>query len=109
MKVFISQPIKGKSYDEVMVARNNAIYNLLDKFPNKNLKIIESFIPAMYYDANNNPIVGLGTCIGLMGDADLVYMCKGWEESRGCSIERRVAIDYDIPIIYEDNSPPTIN
>ena len=101
MKVFISQPIKGKSYEDIIQSRNNAIFNLVEKFPDEDLKIIESFIPAMYYDANNNPIVGLGTCIGLMGDADLVYMCKGWEESRGCSIERRVAIDYEIPVIYE--------
>ena len=101
MKVFISQPIRGKNYDDIMRSRNGAIFNLTEKFPDEDLKIIESFIPAMYYDANNNPIVGLGTCIGLMGDADLVYMCKGWEESRGCSIERRVAIDYEIPIIYE--------
>lgn len=100
-KVFISQPIRGKTYDEVMQIRNNAISQLNELYPSEDLKIIESFIPAMYYDANNNPVVGLGTCISLMGDADLVYICKNWEENRGCTIERRVALLYDIPIIYE--------
>lgn len=100
-RVFISQPIKGKSYDEVIKVRTNASFYLKKLYPDEEIKIIESFIPAMYYDANNNPIVGLGTCISLMGNADLVYICKGWEESRGCSIERRVALDYNIPIIYE--------
>lgn len=101
-RVFISQPIKGKSYDEVRNVRNNAVYKLTELYPSEDLTIIDSFIPAMYYDANNNPIVGLGTCISLMGDADLVYMCKGWELARGCTIERRVAILYNIPIIYEE-------
>lgn len=92
-----------------MKVREIAQNKLQTLFSDEGISIIDSFIPAMYFDKNNNPIVGLGTCITLMGNADLVYMCKGWEESRGCSIERRVAIDYDIPIIYEDNSPPTTN
>ena len=101
MKIFISQPIKGNNYEEVLAVRAAAQEKLSKKFPNEEIKIIESFIPAMYFDKNNNPIVGLGTCITLMGDADYVYMAKGWEESRGCSIERRVAILYGVPIIYE--------
>ena len=101
MKVFISQPIKGKSYEDVIKMREAARNKLQVRFPDEEISIIDSFIPAMYFDKNNNPIVGLGTCITLMGNADLVYICKGWEESRGCSIERRVAICYEIPIIYE--------
>jgi hypothetical protein len=108
-RVFISCPIKGKQYEEVLEMRRVAQEKLQQRFLDEEISIIDSFIPAMYFDKNNNPIIGLGTCITLMGNADLVYMCKGWEESRGCSIERRVAIDYDIPIIYEDNSSPITN
>ena len=101
MKVFISQPIKGRTYEEVIKVREDAKTILQAKFPNEEISLIDSFIPAMYFDKNNNPIVGLGTCITLMGGADCIYICDGWEESRGCCIERRVAINYNIPIIYE--------
>lgn len=100
--IFVSQPIKGRPYEEVLRVRQEASFKLIECFPDETIKIIDSFIPAMYFNENNNPIVGLGTCISLMGDADYVYMCKGWEESRGCSIERRVAITYGIPVIYEE-------
>lgn len=83
-----------------MRIRNEAVYKLIEYFPDENIQVIDSFIPAMYYNANNNPIVGLGTCISLMGDADYIFMCKGWENARGCCIERRVAIEYGIPVIY---------
>ena len=100
-KIFISQPIKGKDYEEVMRVRQEATYDLIECFPDETIKVIDSFIPAMYYNENNNPIMGLSTCIGLMSDADYVYMCHGWEDARGCCIERRVAIDYGIPVIYQ--------
>ena len=104
-RIFISQPIKNKDYNEVMRVRNEAVYKLTEWFPDETIQVIDSFIPAMYYNANNNPIVGLGTCISLMGDADYVFMCEGWENARGCCIERRVAIDYGIPVLYYNKRP----
>lgn len=100
-RIFISQPIQGRDYNEVIRDRNKAIKELAECFPDENIQIIDSFIPAMYYDANNNPIVGLGTCISLMGNANYLFMCEGWENARGCCIERRVAIEYGIPVIYQ--------
>ena len=38
--------------------------------------------------------------IKLLSTADLVYLAKGWENARGCNIERTVAFEYGIPIMY---------
>lgn len=37
-----------------------------------------------------------------MADADLVYFAKGWEDARGCMIERECAVQYGVPILEPD-------
>ena len=37
-----------------------------------------------------------------MSKADALFMCDGWKEARGCRIERQVAQEYGIKILYED-------
>lgn len=41
----------------------------------------------------------LGTAISLMSSADVVFFAKGWENSRGCKIERQVAESYGIECV----------
>jgi len=37
-----------------------------------------------------------------MGGADIVCFAEGWEEARGCRIERNVATEYEITIMDEN-------
>lgn len=91
-KIFISQPMNGKSDRIIREERNRVTFALKDEY-----KIIDSILnlgPA-------NPIQYLAKSIELMNDADCVFMMKGWEKARGCRIEHEVAVAYGKEIVYE--------
>ena len=68
------------------------------KFYYCDVEIIDSFFENAPYEAK--PAWYLGESIKLLSTADLVYLAKGWENARGCNIERTVAFEYGIPIMY---------
>lgn len=97
LKVFISQPMSGKTSEEIRAVRDGA-KNLLCRFYRDCfLEFIESFNPSALGD--DKPIEELGKCISLMQGADVVYFAKGYEESRGCSVEFEVASKYKKTIL----------
>lgn len=64
--------------------------------------IIDSYLSST--PKSDNPSVWcLGRAIQLMADADLLFVCDGYENARGCLIEVEVAKRYNIPIIYEED------
>lgn len=34
--------------------------------------------------------------------ADVIYLCKGWNKTRGCNIEHMCASDYNTKFIFEN-------
>lgn len=92
MKVFISQPMYGLSDNQILDIRNN-IKTFLEQ---NGFDVIDSFLK----DNDKNRIEMLGKSIELLGEADYIYMAKGWKDSKGCRIEYRVAKEYGIPIVY---------
>lgn len=97
MKVFISQPMAGKSRDDILAVRRNIKKDLLLFYPESEVEIIDSF-----FDTDNSmrPMELLGMSITMMASADLVIMAEGWEEARGCRIEKQCADDYGITVMY---------
>lgn len=95
MKVFISQLMGGKSYEQIMTERDRIWRYLSQKFPNVDIRIIDS---VMEY-TNVSPIFALGQSISMMADADLVVMAPGWTSGRGTLIEYDVAESYGKPIL----------
>ena len=100
----ISQPTRGKSDTEIEAVRNKAIdvlremgYNVLDTW------FKDDWAERTAAASKNPPAVFLGRSILKLGECDAVYFCKGWEEARGCRIERIVAKEYGLEIIDEDN------
>lgn len=41
---------------------------------------------------------GMRYCLELLALCDELWLCRGWEDSRGCNMEREFAIANDIPI-----------
>ena len=39
-----------------------------------------------------------------MGQADIVYFAKGWENSRGCKAEKYICDNYGVKYILYDDS-----
>ena len=97
-KIFISQPMKGKTDAEILAAREQAIKSAKDML-GEEVEVIDSFFQNAPADAR--PLWFLGKSLELLSTADVVYFAKGWEEARGCRIENTCAIEYGIALIED--------
>ena len=102
-KIFISQPMNGKTTEEIEEERNYTIGTLRSRFTRKNecIEIIDSFFKNAPHDAK--PLWYLGESIKLMSEADVVFFCNGWQTARGCQIEHDCALEYGIDTMYEED------
>lgn len=50
----------------------------------------------------NVPLYYLSQSLGKMAECDAVYLCDGWENARGCEVERAAAVAYDLELIGYD-------
>ena len=76
MKVFISQPMVDKTDKVIEEERARAIEAIKEKFPDKSIEIIDSFMKSAPHDAK--PLWFLGKSIVFLSEADLAYFIKGW-------------------------------
>lgn len=97
-KLFISQPMKGKSDEKILRERKNAIKSV-EKLLGEPVEIIDSFFQSAPVDAR--PLWFLGKSLELLSTADIAYFTKGWEKARGCKIENTCAIEYGIAVIED--------
>lgn len=97
-KIFISQPMNGKTTEEIENERNYIIGRLKE---NECVEIIDSFFKDEPYEAL--PLWYLGESIKLMSEADVVFFCNGWQTARGCQIEHDCALEYGIDTMYEED------
>lgn len=96
MKLFISQPMNGLSDEEILKQREEA-KNLVEYILGEEVEVIDSFIQGAPADAK--PLWYLGKSIELLATADVVHFCDGWEDARGCKIERLCAQEYGLQMI----------
>lgn len=99
-KLFISQPMRGKTDEEILAVRKAAIESAERELGEK-VEVIDSFFQSIP-EVENKPLWCLGESLKLMAEADVVYFCKDWEKYRGCKIENICAVEYGIPLIIED-------
>lgn len=107
-KLFISQPMKGKSDEDILKEREKAIKEA-EKLIGEPVEVIDSFFQSAPADAR--PLWFLAKSLELLSTADVAYFTKGWEDARGCRIENECAIEYDIDVIeeYSDCEPEGMN
>ena len=98
-KLFISQPMRDKTDEEIKSERNDIIGKVKERYPDTEIEVIDSFFENAPHDAK--PLWFLGKSLELLSTADIAYFADGWEEYRGCSIEHKCAIEYGINIIQD--------
>lgn len=98
-KLFISQPMKGKTDKEILETRAKAIESA-ERNIGEPVEVIDSFFQNAPADAR--PLWFLGKSLELLSTADVAYFAKGWEDARGCKIENLCAREYGIEIVIED-------
>ena len=97
-KLFISQPMNGKTDDEILYKSKKAI-EVAKSIVNDNVEVIDSFFKDAPHDAK--PLWFLGKSLELLSTADVVYFADGWKNYRGCKIEHTCAVEYGLQIIKE--------
>lgn len=97
-KLFISQPMNGKTDGEILSVRANAIQAARDSV-GEEVEVIDSFFQNAPAEAR--PLWYLGKSLELLSTADIAYFAPGWDEARGCRIEHQCAKEYGIETITE--------
>lgn len=105
-RAMISQPMAGKTDEEIAEARGRAHARLREmgyEFVNT------LFTDQWYSDAAMKergvvqvPLCYLAKSLENMSLCHAAYFCKGWENARGCRIEHDAAVAYGLEVLYED-------
>ena len=91
-KLFISQPMRGKTDEEIFNEREAAIRSAKE-ITGEDVEVLDSFFQGADL---TKPLEYLGESIKLLAQADLVYFTPGWRKARGCLIEHECAIQYGV-------------
>ena len=105
-KAMLSQPMAGKSQDEIVATREKAIADLTGK----GFEVVNTFFDGEWYEKENMenrgvvqiPLYFLASSLESMSFCHAAYFCKGWENARGCKIEHDAAVAYGLDVIYEE-------
>lgn len=97
-KLFISQPMKDKTDEEILAVRAKAIESA-ERELGEPVEVIDSFFQNAPHDAR--PLWYLAKSLELLSTADVAYFAKDWEQYRGCRIENECAIEYGIDVIED--------
>ena len=93
MKVMISQPMRGKTEEQIRDERKELIKQLESEGYEVIDTIIDDFIEG---EGNNYAIRCLAKSIEFIANVDAVVFMTGWEEARGCVVEHYIAKEYGI-------------
>ena len=105
MKAMLSQPMAGKTEQEIIETRERAITALKEN----GYDVVNTLFTDEWYSNEameargvvQIPLCFLAKSLENMSLCHAVYFCKGWENARGCRIEHEAAKAYGLEIIYE--------
>lgn len=106
MRAMLSQPMAGKTDEEIIATREKAIKAL----ENRGYEIVNTLFTDEWYKPESMekrgvvqiPLCFLAKSLESMSLCHAAYFCKGWESARGCRIEHEAAKAYGLEIIYEE-------
>lgn len=106
MKAMLSQPMAGKTEQEIVSTRERAI-RVLEA---QGYEIVNTLFTDEWYsneEMEKRGVVQIPLCfiaksLENMSLCHAAYFCKGWENARGCRIEHEAAKAYGVTIIYEE-------
>lgn len=98
-RLFISQPMNGKTDEEIRTERERIIQKMKEIFPD--VVVINSYFQNYDPDCGVVPLKYLAKSIGLLATADIAYFAEGWAKASGCRIENMCCVSYGINTIEE--------
>lgn len=106
MKAMLSQPMAGKTDEEIIETRERAIKVLHEK----GYEVVNTLFTDEWYSEEsmeergvvNRPLCFLVKSLENMSLCHAAYFCKGWEKTRGCKLEHDAAVAYGLTVLYEE-------
>lgn len=104
-KAMLSQPMAGKTNEEIVSTREKAV-SVLNRM---GYEVVNTLFTDEWYSKEKMeergvvqiPLCFLAKSLENMSLCHTAYFCKGWENARGCRIEHEAAKAYGLEIIYE--------
>lgn len=95
MKLMISQPMKGKSNEQIREERAELVKRLQEE----GHEVVDTVFENAPADEDIS-IYMLSQSIRYIGKVDGLVFMPGWEKARGCKIEHQVAVEYGKHVFY---------
>lgn len=96
MTVMISQPMYGKTNEQIRRERADVVKRLeADGF-----EVIDNIISENPPRNSDEAMFYLAKSIELMSTVDVVYFMQGWHKARGCMIEHQICQNYGKQTMY---------
>lgn len=94
-KVYISLPITGEDYNN----KRNHAYVVAVNLEQKDYEAVTPFdaVPSLSTPYNE----AMGRCVSALLECDAIYLCKNWQNSKGCMAELQVALVYGKEVMTE--------
>lgn len=104
-RAMISQPMAGKTDEEIAEARDKAHAKLREM----GYEFVNTLFTDEWYSNEameergvvQVPLCYLAKSLENMSLCHAAYFCKGWENARGCRIEHDAAVAYGLEVLYE--------
>lgn len=100
-KAMIVQPMNGLGEKQIEEERAKAVaelekrgYEVVNTYFKDGLTVPPKVV--------NVPLYYMSQSLAKMACCDAVFLCEGWENARGCKVERAAAVAYDLEIIGYD-------
>ena len=94
-KVFISQPMRGKTDEEILKEREK-LANVAKAYAGEDVEVLDTF----FKDFNGNALEYLGKSISMLAQADFAVFGEGCTGARGCRVEYEACVQYGIPVMF---------
>ena len=98
MKIMISQPMNGKSEEQIIQEREKIVKEMQED----GAEVIDTIFTEEAPTDIDTAIFYLSKSIETIGKVDALFFMKGWEKARGCKIEHQVAVEYNKKVFYEN-------
>lgn len=96
MKVFISQPMRDRTEEQILEERNKIIKALKEYYTDQEIEVIDTY----FTEELGSPLMYLAKSIEKLAEADVAVFTDRWCNYRGCRCERTCCYNYNIPILY---------
>jgi ABC-type ATPase with predicted acetyltransferase domain len=98
-RVFISQPMRGKSDWHITHERERALMLVKRTFNDEAVEVIDTFFKG--YNGNRLEFLGKSVMEGL-AKADVAVFVGDWQNYDGCRCVHFIASQYKVPCFYVD-------